>query len=476
MTVSDPRPVRSSRAPHQSYPSTWSQSPTAHLAVRGVLVTGASAVVGLWWVNTAAGSVAGLGGFVTAVGRVAGLLGAYLVLVQILLMARLPWFESAVGYTRLAAWHRGLGTSVVGLLGTHVLLVVEGYALTDHHSTLKEGWTIVRTFPDMGKAALGIGLLILVAATSGARLRKRLSYESWYWLHLSAYVAVALTFFHQTSTGADFTGTNGAHVAARYLWTLLYIAVAAAVLWWRIARPVRGWFHHRLIVEAVVPEAESVVSIYLRGRNTAALGRAGQFLSVRFVTPGHLGTAHPYSLSAPPGGDRLRLTVKAAGDHTQALRWLRPGVPVLADGPFGRFTADQATQRDILLIAGGSGIAPIRALAEEFSVGPTAGGSPRRGAEIRVLYRASSASDLALARELDELVRVGRADVRYLVGRRAELGFDPLGADALARLVPDITSRDIFVCGPAGMVSTVKQSLRLLGVLRGQQHIEAFEL
>lgn len=452
----------------------WS-SPAAHLGVRSVLAVGALAVVGLWWLDTSAGSVVGLGATVTSVGRVAGLVGAYLVLVQILLMTRLPWFERAVGLSRLAAWHRGLGTSVVSLLVAHVLLIIEGYALTEHHASLAEGWTILTTFPDMLKAAAGLGLFLLVAATSGPRLRARLSYEGWYWLHVSAYLAVAMTFFHQISTGADFVGSDLRHRATRLLWTAIYLSVAAAVLWWRVARPVRGWLYHRLVVEAVVPEADSVVSVHLKGRNTNALGRAGQFLSVRFLTPGHFGTAHPYSLSAPPTGSRLRLTVKAAGDHTQALAWLHPGVPVLADGPFGRFTVREATQPGIVLIAGGSGIAPIRALAEDFSRAQ-AHGYRRRGHEIVVLYRASRREDLALASELDQLHRSQRVVVRYLVGRRAELGYDPLAADSLHRLVPDITGRDIFTCGPPGMVNAVEESLARLGVPRRQHHIEEFDL
>ena len=84
----------------------------------------------MWWLDPS--PLHGAGAAVTAAGRLAGLLGAYLVLVQLLLMARLAWFEHAVGFDRLTAWHRGLGTNTVLLLVMHVLLIVEGYSLTDH--------------------------------------------------------------------------------------------------------------------------------------------------------------------------------------------------------------------------------------------------------------------------------------------------------------------------------------------------------
>jgi predicted ferric reductase len=448
-----------------------------HWAVRAVLVAGGLAVAALWWGNTIAGSLSGPGAAVTAVGRVTGLFAGYLVLVQLLLLARLPWFERAVGLDRLSGWHRGLGTNTVVLICAHVLLTVEGYSLTASRGTASEAWAIVRTYPDMLKATVGLGLFLLVGVTSGARLRRRLSYEAWYWLHVSAYLAVALAFFHQISTGADFHGADPRHVAARWLWTAMYAAVALAVTWWRIALPVRGWFRHQLRVERVVREADGVVSVWVRGRHLQELGgRSGQFLLWRFVTPGHLWTAHPYSLSAPPTAHRLRLTVKDAGDHSGALARLHPGAPVLAEGPFGHFTAERATRRAVLLIAGGSGIGPVRALAEDLANQPTAAGGPRRGDEVTVLYRASTAADLALADELDDLTDAGQLTVRYLVGRRAELGADPLAPAALAALVPDVADRDVYVCGPVGMTDTVRRSLRRLRVPRRQVHIEEFSL
>jgi predicted ferric reductase len=447
------------------------------VGVRIALVLGGIAVAGLWWLNTSAGTLTDLGQQVTAVGRVTGLLGGYLVLVQVLLMARLPWFETAVGLDRLAAWHRGLGTNVVLLLCAHVLLTVEGYSLTGHSSTLSEAWTVVTTFPDMLKATAGLALFLLLGVTSATWARRRLRYETWYLVHLGSYVAIALAFFHQTSTGADFLGSDLRHVAARWLWTAMYGVVALALLWWRIAVPARGWWRHAMLVERVVPEADGVVSVWVRGRHLDRLGgQAGQFLLWRFITPGHVWTAHPYSLSAVPTAHRLRLTVKDAGDHSGAVARLRPGVPVLAEGPFGHFTAAVARQRKVLLIAGGSGIGPIRALAEELSDPGLPRGRRRRGDDVLVLYRVSREADLALADELDQLAADDRIRVRYLVGERRVLGYDPLGSRTLRRLVPDLVQRDVFVCGPAAMNASVRESVLDLGVHRRGVHIEEFSL
>src|SRR5512141_2466552 len=143
-------------------PTALGAGPTReHIGVRLVLVLGAVAVVALWWHDPT--SLTGLGARVTAAGRLAGLLGAYLVLVQLLLMSRLPWFERAVGFDRLTAWHRGLGTNTVLLLVAHVLLVVEGYSLTDHHDIVSTTWRVLSTYPEMLKATIGLALFGLVA-------------------------------------------------------------------------------------------------------------------------------------------------------------------------------------------------------------------------------------------------------------------------------------------------------------------------
>jgi predicted ferric reductase len=438
----------------------------AHVGVRLVLTLGAAAVVAMWWLDPT--SLSDLGARVTAAGRLAGLLGAYLVLVQLLLMSRLPWFERAVGFDRLTAWHRGLGTNTVLLLVAHVLLVVEGYSLADHKSVGSTAWRVLSTYPEMFKAAFAITIFGLVAVTSARSARKRLSYEGWYAVHLGAYVAVALAFTHQLASGQDFVG----HPLNRLLWWALYLFVAAVLVLGRLVQPMRAWARHRLIVDRVVEESPGVVSVWMRGRRLDELGaRSGQFLLWRFLAPGHIWSAHPYSLSASPDHGSLRITVKDAGDHSAALAHLRHGTPVLAEGPFGHFTLDKSVGSRLLLVAGGAGIGPVRALAEELMMRAA---HPRPDAVL--VYRAGHARDLALRKELDHLAKRTGLRVKYIVGHRRDLRRDPLSPSALAELVPDVRSRDVYVCGPPGMNHHVLRALRELRVPVRQLHSEEFEM
>ncbi len=435
----------------------------AHWPVRALLLLGGLTVCGFWWLDPTSAALTTPGAILTGAGRVAGLVGAYLVLVQLLLMARLPWLERAIGFDRLTAWHRGLGMNVILILIAHVTLVISGLAMTERNAPWSAAIEVITTYPDMLTALAGMSIFLVIAVTSANAARRKLTYETWYLLHVSVYTAVALAFFHQISSGADFVTDP----QARALWTAGYAAVAGIVLWWRVLLPVRRWFRHAITVDRVVRETPDTVSVWLRGRNLAELdAQPGQFLLWRFITVGHLWTAHPYSLSAPLVGHRMRITVKEAGDHSASLAHLHHGVPVFAEGPFGHFTTDARRREPVLLISGGSGIAPIRALAEDLL---------RAGTDVVLLHRASTWRDVPLRAELDAMAAHGLV-VHYLIGRRAELRGDPLSAHPLRRVVPDVTRRSVYVCGPPGMTATVLASLRRLGVPAQHIHTEEFSL
>ena len=305
---------------------------------------------------------------------------------------------------------------------------------------------------------------MLVAVTSVRIARQRLSYETWFYVHLYAYLAVALAFAHQLAVGTDFVSDP---VAQAY-WVGLYVVVIASILVFRVGAPLRQSFRHRLRVAAVAPEGSGVVSVYVTGRQLDRLPvRAGQYFLWRFMAGNGWWHAHPFSISAAPNGEYLRLTVKDMGDDTALLQSVRPGTRVIAEGPYGAFTGARRRKARVLLIAGGIGVTPLRAMLEEL---------PARRGGLTLLYRASSWDDVVFRDELDTLMRLRQATVHYLIGPRSELRADPLGPANLLALVSDIRERDVFVSGPAGMNEHVRESLRALGVPAIQDSLRAFRV
>ncbi|KRC47068.1 oxidoreductase [Leifsonia sp. Root227] len=419
------------------------------LTVRIVLAAGLVGVLWMWWATVPATFTTTPASVATTVGELSGMLGAYLVCAQVLLIARVPWFERAVGLDRLVSWHRSLGASVVFLVITHVVFMVIGGELLDKAMPWDEFVSMLQSYPDMLTALIGTIAFLVVGLSSARWIRSKLSYEVWYWLHVTTYVAIFLTFFHQLSGGVHFVGEP----VNRILWIALYLGTAAAVLTWRFVLPTMDAWRHRMRVEAVIQEAEGVSSVWLSGHRLGDLGvRGGNFMNFRFLAWGHLLTAHPYSVSRLPSDGYLRITVGALGDHSTRLAGLKKGTLVFAEGPFGHFTADRASRSRILLIAGGAGIGPIRALAEELV---------DRGAQPVVLYRAHSTAHLALLAELQAMRGV---TVVPAPGRRSELGYDPLDVPAMQNFIPALRDWEAFICGPEGMADRAELTLRELGM------------
>jgi predicted ferric reductase len=428
-------------------------------AVLAVIAAGALGAVGLWWAGTP--SVHGLGDWLTNAGRITGLLAGYGFVVLVALMARIPPLERGVGADRLARWHAMGGRYVVSLVVAHGLLITWGYAVSAHAGVIGQATTLLLSYPDVLAATVAALLLVGVGITSARAARRRLRYETWYFLHFYTYLAMALAFSHQFATGAQFMDD----LTARVAWSALYAAVGAAILWYRFITPVRQAFRYQLRVHSVRPEAAGVVSIVITGRHLdEPAAEAGQFFRWRFLTRDLWWVSAPYSLSASVRPDRMRITVKALGGHSTALAALKPGTRVVAEGPYGAMTPSARRARKALLVAGGVGITPIRALFQALPAAP---------GDLTVVYRASREADVVFRRELEQLAADRDARLWILTGTRAELGGDPL--TLLRRHLPDLADHDVYLCGPPGMTSAVHDELRAARVPRRQIHHESFE-
>jgi predicted ferric reductase len=434
----------------------------------GVLLWLGLLLVTYWW--TAGGGVQDLRTWtdgLMSTGRLTGLVASDLLLVQVVLMARVPVLERAFGQDRLAGIHRLVGLTSFNLMLAHIVLITWAYAAGSLAATPATLWNLTWTYPGMLLAVAGTMCLFVVVGTSIRAARRRLRYESWHLLHLYAYLGVGLALPHQLWTGHEFLASPA---ATAYWWSLWAVA-AGAVLVWRLGLPLWRTLRHSLRVTSVVTEAPGVVSVYLKGRRLDLLGaEPGQFFTWRFLGRSGWTRANPYSLSAAPDGRSLRITAKELGDGSATLRSLRPGMRAMVEGPYGRLSPRARTRRKVALIAAGVGITPIRALAE---------GLHYRPGEAVLLHRFS---DKALfSHEFAVLARERGLQVVHLPGRRRAadswLGTETGGGDDLAlmrRLVPDLTERDVFVCGPEPWVESVRRTATAAGLPPEQFHVEIF--
>lgn len=406
----------------------------------------------------------------TSLGRLTGLVAADLLLIQVLLMARVPMIERSYGQDELARRHRLVGFWSFNLLMVHTVLITLGYALTARVNVVAEAWTLTTDYAGMLLAVAGTAALVVVTVSSVRRARRALRYESWHLLHLYAYLGVGLSIPHEIWTGQDFTSSSW----ARVFWWASYAVAAGAVVVFRVAVPVWRTLHHGITVTSVVRENHDVVTVRMGGRGLQRLqAQAGQFFIWRFMDGPGWSRGNPYSLSAAPRPGRIQITAKDLGDGSNRLAGLQLGTKVLIEGPYGHLTGEHRVGSKVAMLACGIGITPLRALLEDLPYAP---------GDAVLIYRAHSEPDLIFRADLDQIARQRGVTVHYLTGPRVPgrpswLPRDHAqqrDQDALRQLIPHLPEYDVFVCGPDAWMDAACAAALSAGLPPAQLHQERF--
>lgn len=405
-------------------------------------------------------ATSGLEGALTGVGQLAGMIAGLASLAGLALASRLRGLERCYGLDRMLGWHRFVGIAAVLALIVHVVALVTAYSLRSGRTPVSqvaflagEAW--------MPSALTAGALMVLVALTSWRRIKARMSYETWYYLHLLGYLSVVLALGHVLTMGSDFAGNPWAAA----WWIGLYVAVAVMFLLGRwlpllrsLARP--------LTVTGVQRHADGAISLWVGGRGLPAMrATAGQFFTLRFGVRGLWWQSHPYSMSNQPLAEGLRFTFHARGNDAENFARIQPGTRVWLQGPYGTLGASQAAGREVVMIAGGSGIAPLRAILNDLD--------PRQAPVV--LLRVSAWHQAWFIDEMEQMLADRGGRLHVIAGRRTSLRMDPFAPTALQALVPDIADRSAFICGPAAMSRAASRGLRASGVPGGRIHIERYD-
>lgn len=347
--------------------------------------------------------------------RLLGQLGIYLILLQLLLIT---WGKR----TKL---HRLNGKLAYIMILSHGLgmLYINGIGL------LKFGPFLL--------AFLALLIFTLTVLTSIWISKLKLKYETWFYIHLANYLAIILASFH--------------HPKTQFL-KFAYLFVFANVFYFKFLKLVLNFWKHKFRVDKIVQETPSTVSVYITGTEVEKFSfEPGQYVVIRFLDKNFCWQAHPFSFSSLPGHKSLRLTIKNSGDFTKLLntKHLALNTYVVLDGPYGDFTAQKSSNDKILLLAGGVGVTPLRTLIETFT---------KLKKDVVMVYAARSKDEIIFQKELMKY------KVKYVMGHLEEV--------MLKKLVPDLSLREVYICGPEGFNKSMKQYSQEFGVK--SIHLEEF--
>lgn len=432
----------------------------------GLFILNLGIILYFWWQGSSAMLFSHtLSGVFISIGRITGLLAVYLVLVQLVLIGRVRFLESEYGLDVLSKLHHKNGVYLIFFILAHPIFIILGYSF-GFVSPLAQFIAFLKQSSDLVLATVSVFLFLFVVVYSILMVKKRWNYEFWYFTHLSTYAAILFAFGHQTDLGGDFLHSS---LFTNY-WLLLYVLAIGGLILFRFIFPVVGYCKHKCTLTKIVRENDSVVSLYISGRNMENFKmEAGQFLILRFLTKGLWWQAHPFSVSEFTDDKQIRVTIKSLGNFTHEIQQLKLGTKVFLDGPYGVFTASRAKQKNILLIAGGIGITPIRPVLENLV---------KSGKNVVLFYGVKHEQDLVFKNNLDHLSKFYNFPIYYFVsdsplwkGNRGRIT-----KEQIVKLVPDAASREIYMCAPNRMLEFLESTFLDMGISRKNIHFEKFSL
>jgi len=255
------------------------QTSSRHLQrdVLTVLAWGSVATaLGLWVADGGIQTVTSGAKVLVAGGIVTGLVATDLMVIMLILAARIPYVDAAIGHDRAIALHNKLGKWVLFGLLFHAIILICGYAAQDSIGVLSEFASFLGV-SDLLLSVVGLVTLSVVAITSIMAVKRSLPYEVWHVIHLTTYAAVGLSLLHQFSVSGLFAQGTW----QRWYWLALFTLVALGLLSFRFLFPLFTSLEHRLVVSRVVLEDTDVVSIEMRGRGLDRLGAEAGHSSCR---------------------------------------------------------------------------------------------------------------------------------------------------------------------------------------------------
>ncbi|MDQ3077147.1 MAG: ferredoxin reductase family protein [bacterium] len=414
-------------------------------------------VIGIWINGSGILLSSGTSDIFISLGRLVGLLAMFFILVQLVLIGRIRFIEQQFGFDKLNILHKKIGFIIGTTILLHPFFITLGYSIAGRISYFEQSSLLLSSWPYVMLAAIGLTLLLICIGISISIVRKKLKYETWYFTHLFIYVAIGLVFAHQIQTADVSFGW------AKTYWLFLNFIVFGLVFIYRFIRPTYLMFKHGFYVDRIVPETDLVTSFYIKGKHmNEYLFQPGQYMHVIFLAK-KMWYSHPFSFSAAPNGNTLRMSIKSSGDFTSTINKVPVGTRVIIDGPFGIFTEKTAKYDKYLFIAGGIGITPIRSLIEFLSA---------KTKDMILLYGNRTEKDIAFRNELESM----NVKIHHVLSETNDPKFETgyMDKERIVRLAPDFMKREIFVCGPPVMMNAVVKLLKEMGVPKSQLHYEEF--
>lgn len=413
-------------------------------------------------------------GIASMIGKVGALVGTVLYSINFVLGMRARWLEPLFGgLNRVYIAHHIVGGIALIALCIHPVFLsiryiepgvtksykdaamallperIEGGSYGDVMTSLAQTFGIVGFY----------GLVVLLICTFFVKMK----YQKWLLTHKLLGPAFFLAALHVIYMWSDVRNDLPLR-----LYLVIWMAIGLVAY---IHRSLLGNIfvrRYRYTVSRVARPNDTTVVIGLEPLQKRVTFKAGQFVFIKFLSGPLKGETHPFSLTSEEGQSHkeLELCVKALGDFTTKLQEVKVGDQLLVEGAFGRFSPVYHENKKQLWIAGGVGVTPFISMARSEK--------NENGRDIAMIHSVNNEREL-VGRHVFGKVETSLNMFFYhpfIAG--GDRGF--LNSEYIQKIVPDYTSRLIFICGPPVMMKSLKQQFITAGVPKQNIISEEFSI
>ncbi len=388
-------------------------------------------------------------------GQIFGLVGTALFSLNLVMGARFGFLERFFGgLDKMYRSHALFAKIGFGLLLAHPLLLAPMYSAGM--------WAGVKAFllPGYSTAVTyGWFALVLMTVLIALTLWIRPPYHIWKFTHKFLGGAFFLGALHVYLIPSDTAQSMGLRF---YMLGLAGFGLVAFVY-----RSILGrWLvpQVRYKVKSVRALNAQVVQVEMEALGQPLLFRAGQFVFVRFLGGSVSGEVHPFSISSSPCNPLLVLRIKNSGDYTQRMAALKPGAEARIEGPYGMFSYRNAVSKNQVWIAGGIGITPFLAMAEDLK--------PDEGNRVSLYYCVREEVECVGKDILDAAVVRMKGAFEWRPFYSSTQG--RMSAGILQNDLGNLQGKDYFLCAPPLMIAALRAQLIDMGVPPSAIHSEEF--
>jgi predicted ferric reductase len=405
----------------------------------------AIASIGVGWFAFAHARGDGAVGFALFIGSVSILMMAW----SNLLATRIVPLEQLFGgLDRMYRWHRWFGALSVGAMWLHIQMV------DDVKGIRGASRDIADAAEDL--AETGSNILYVLVAVSFLRW---LPTRWWRVSHKFLVLPYAFSSWHFYTSTKPYANASVWGTWFTGFMILGLVGWAYRVVWRDVIRRGR---HYRV---SKIVDAGHTVEIELEPIGAPMRYNIGQFAFLKFGVRG-MSEPHPFTIASSPEESELRFFVKNLGDWTDVLpHRIQVGSRVQVEGPYGALPLfPNHSSSDIVWIAGGVGVTPF--------LGAACSRMPDDGPVPHLFYCVRSIQDASGLAQLQQAAQEGRIVLHV---HASSQGHRLRSQDIANVMSPDgYSTAHVVMCGPDGLVKSMRTALRTLGVRH--IHVEGFDI